>query len=140
MKKLLIAGIAALLMATSGAHATERLPEAMLGNWCWIEGGDEQNWNQQIFARVPPGGCHGGEGNPGGSLEATRRSFNKDFLLALAADFKKHGAEAIESGHADRRVVVGRMAHRGRRRTPAGRVLLGSASRRRAHSSWYSFQ
>ena len=82
----------------------------------------------------------GWSGNPGGSLEATRRSFNKDFLLALAADFKKHGAEAIESGHADRRVVVGRMAHRGRRRTPAGRVLLGSASRRRAHSSWYSFQ
>src|SRR5499426_1543844 len=37
-----------------------------------------------------------GAGNPGGSLEATRRSFNKDFLLALAADFKKHGAAAIE--------------------------------------------
>ena len=36
------------------------------------------------------------QGNPGGSLEATRRSFNKDFLLALAADFKKHGAAAIE--------------------------------------------
>jgi len=35
-------------------------------------------------------------GNPGGSLAATRRSFNKDFLLALAADFKKHGAAAIE--------------------------------------------
>jgi hypothetical protein len=34
--------------------------------------------------------------DPGGSLEATRRSFNKDFLLALAADFKKHGAAAIE--------------------------------------------
>jgi cytochrome c553 len=29
-------------------------------------------------------------------LETTRRSFNKDFLLALAADFKKHGAAAIE--------------------------------------------
>jgi hypothetical protein len=29
-------------------------------------------------------------------LEVTRRSFNKDFLLALAADFKKHGAAAIE--------------------------------------------
>jgi len=29
-------------------------------------------------------------------LEATRRSFNKEFLLALAADFKKHGAAAIE--------------------------------------------
>src|SRR6516162_6079585 len=38
----------------------------------------------------------GWSGNPGGSLEATRRSFNKDFLLALAADFKKHGAGAIE--------------------------------------------
>ena len=25
--------------------------------------------------------------NPGGSLEATRRSFNRDFLLALAAEF-----------------------------------------------------
>jgi hypothetical protein len=34
--------------------------------------------------------------HPGGSPEATRRSFNKDFLLALAADFKKHGAGAIE--------------------------------------------
>ena len=29
-------------------------------------------------------------------MEVTRRSFNKDFLLALAADFKKHGAAAIE--------------------------------------------
>ena len=38
----------------------------------------------------------GWSGNPGGSLEATRRSFNKDFLLALAADFKKHGVAAIE--------------------------------------------
>ena len=37
----------------------------------------------------------GWSGNPGGSLEATRRSFNKDFLLALAADFEKHGAAAI---------------------------------------------
>ena len=37
----------------------------------------------------------GYSGNPGGSLEATRRSFNKDFLLALAADFKQHGASAI---------------------------------------------
>ena len=37
------------------------------------------------------------EGNPGGSVEATRRSFNRDFLLALAADFKKHGAAAIRA-------------------------------------------
>jgi hypothetical protein len=38
----------------------------------------------------------GYSGHPGGSLEATRRSFNRDFLLALAADFKQHGASAIE--------------------------------------------
>jgi hypothetical protein len=37
-----------------------------------------------------------GRGEACGSPEATRRSFNKDFLLALAADFKKHGAAAIE--------------------------------------------
>src|SRR5215831_14248460 len=41
-------------------------------------------------------GRSGRIGNPGGSLEATRRSFNKDFLLALADDFKRHGAAAIE--------------------------------------------
>jgi hypothetical protein len=29
-------------------------------------------------------------------LEATRRSFNKYFPLALAADFKRHGPQAIE--------------------------------------------
>ena len=28
-------------------------------------------------------------------MEATRRSFNKDFLLALAVDFKRHGPQAI---------------------------------------------
>src|SRR5262245_45937769 len=37
----------------------------------------------------------GYSGNPGGSLEATRRSFNKYSLTALAADFKKPGAAAI---------------------------------------------
>ena len=43
-----------------------------------------------------PGGEGARNSKSGGSLEATRRSFNKDFLLALAADFKKHGAAAIE--------------------------------------------
>ena len=47
---------------------------------------------KRINGKFAPG-C---SGNPGGSLEATRRSFNKDFLLALTADFKKHGASAIE--------------------------------------------
>jgi hypothetical protein len=49
--------------------------------------------NVYVGPRVPR---VGGTFYPGGSLEATRRSFNKDFLLALAADFKKHGAAAIE--------------------------------------------
>jgi hypothetical protein len=35
---------------------------------------------KRINGRFAPGWS----GNPGGSLEATRRSFNKDFLLALA--------------------------------------------------------
>ena len=61
MRALLLTSIATLFLATGAAHAIERLPEAMLGNWCWIEGGDEQNWNQQIFARVPPEGWHGGD-------------------------------------------------------------------------------
>jgi hypothetical protein len=46
---------------------------------------------KRINGRFAPGVS----GNPGGSLEATRRSFNKDFLLALATDFKQHGASAI---------------------------------------------
>jgi hypothetical protein len=32
-----LTGIAALLMATSAAHATVALPEAMLGDWCQDE-------------------------------------------------------------------------------------------------------
>src|SRR5262245_39547790 len=46
--------------------------------------------------RTSTGNIQFAAGNPGSSLEATRRSFNRDFLLALAADFKKHGAAAIE--------------------------------------------
>jgi len=34
-------------------------------------------------------------GNPGGSLEATRRSFNKDFLLALKEHFDREGPKVI---------------------------------------------
>src|SRR5262245_33154767 len=32
------------------------------------------------------------------------------------------------------------LPQRPRRRAPAGRALIGGAARRRAHSSWYSFQ
>jgi hypothetical protein len=61
MKKLLLTGVAALFLATGAAHASVQLPDTITGTWCWIEGGDEQNWNQQIFARVPPEECHGGD-------------------------------------------------------------------------------
>src|SRR5262249_42128298 len=37
----------------------------------------------------------GYSGNPGGSLEATRRSFNKDFLLALKEHFDREGSKVI---------------------------------------------
>jgi hypothetical protein len=37
----------------------------------------------------------GFSGNPGGSPEATRRAFNKDFLVALARDFKAHGEQVL---------------------------------------------
>jgi hypothetical protein len=37
----------------------------------------------------------GYSGNPGGSLEATRRSFNKDFLLALKEHFDREGPKVI---------------------------------------------
>ena len=51
-------------------------------------------------ARPPPHAESPGHelplGNPVGSLEASRRSFNLNFRLALTADFKKHGASAIE--------------------------------------------
>jgi len=48
--------------------------------------------NGRINGRFAPGYS----GNPGGSPEAARRSFNKDFLLALAADFKKHGRPRLK--------------------------------------------
>jgi hypothetical protein len=37
----------------------------------------------------------GFSGNPGGSPEATRRAFNKDFLVALARDFQAHGEQVL---------------------------------------------
>ena len=35
-------------------------------------------------------------GNPGGSPEATRRAFNKRFLLDLAEDWQQHGQEVFK--------------------------------------------
>jgi hypothetical protein len=48
--------------------------------------------NGRIHGRFAPGfsGC------PGGSPEATRRAFNKRFLLDLAEDWQRHGREVFK--------------------------------------------
>ena len=38
----------------------------------------------------------GSQRNPGGSPEATRRAFNKRFLLDLAEDWQQHGREVLK--------------------------------------------
>src|SRR5215467_7609489 len=53
---------------------------------------DPQGVNGRISGRFAPGhsGC------PGGSPEATRRAFNKRFLLDLAEDWQQHGREVFK--------------------------------------------
>jgi hypothetical protein len=46
----------------------------------------------RINGRFAPGYS----GNPGGSPEATRRAFNKRFLLDLAEDWQQHGPEVFK--------------------------------------------
>jgi hypothetical protein len=48
--------------------------------------------NGRINGRFAPGYS----GNPGGSPEATRRAFNKRFLLDLADDWQQHGREVFK--------------------------------------------
>jgi hypothetical protein len=48
--------------------------------------------NGRINGRFAPGYS----GNPGGSPEATRRAFNKRFLLDLAEDWQQHGKEVFK--------------------------------------------
>jgi hypothetical protein len=48
--------------------------------------------NGRINGRFAPGYS----GNPGGSPEATRRAFNKRFLLDLAEDWEQHGREVFK--------------------------------------------
>src|SRR5262249_51624225 len=48
--------------------------------------------NGRINGRFAPGYS----GNPGGSPEATRRAFNKRFLLDLAEDWQEHGREVFK--------------------------------------------
>jgi hypothetical protein len=46
-------------------------------------------------SKIHPGAIPG-NGNPGGSPEATRRAFNKRFLLDLAEDWQQHGREVFK--------------------------------------------
>src|SRR6516165_1467908 len=48
--------------------------------------------NGRINGRFAPGYS----GNPGGSPEATRRAFDKRFLLDLAEDWQQHGREVFK--------------------------------------------
>jgi hypothetical protein len=54
MKKVLLTGIAALLLATGTAHA-DTLPKEMLGSWCFILGSNADNPYQLFFSRKPAG-------------------------------------------------------------------------------------
>ena len=49
-----------------------------------------------IDGRINGRFAKGFSGNPGGSPEATRRAFNKRFLLDLAADWQQHGREVFK--------------------------------------------
>src|SRR5215471_5323423 len=51
---------------------------------------------QVINGRVNGRFAPGYSGNPGGSPEATRRAFNKRFLLDLAEDWQQHGREVFK--------------------------------------------
>jgi hypothetical protein len=49
-----------------------------------------------IDGRIRGRFAKGFSGNPGGSPEATRRAFNKRFLLDLAEDWQQHGREVFK--------------------------------------------
>src|SRR5262249_54789299 len=51
---------------------------------------------QVINGRINGKFAPGYSGNPGGSPEATRRAFNKRFLLDLAEDWQQHGREVFK--------------------------------------------
>ena len=53
-----------------------------------LAGRNERNAKGQYLPGV--------SGNPGGSPEATRRAFNKRFLLDLAEDWQQHGPEVLK--------------------------------------------
>src|SRR5262249_50306576 len=70
---------------------------------CASEPGEDMNTNTEsktapklINGRINGRFAKGFSGNPGGSPEATRRAFNKRFLLDLAEDWQQHGREVFK--------------------------------------------
>jgi hypothetical protein len=67
-RALSLTGVAALSVLTASAvHAEIKdarvvLPNTITGTWCWVEGGDEKNRNQQTFIRSAPEDCHVSDG------------------------------------------------------------------------------
>jgi len=57
---------------------------------------DRDTVPQVINGRIKGRFAPGYSGNPGGSPEATRRAFNKRFLLDLAEDWQQHGREVFK--------------------------------------------
>jgi hypothetical protein len=57
---------------------------------------DEPEHNIASNGRINGRFAKGFSGNPGGSPEATRRAFNKRFLLDLAEDWQQHGREVFK--------------------------------------------
>src|SRR5262249_15113757 len=49
MKKLFLSSIAALFLATGAVHADDKLPEYMLGRWCYTPFGSTES--QEIYFR-----------------------------------------------------------------------------------------
>jgi hypothetical protein len=61
----LLAGITVLFLATGTAHAADKLPDTMFGNWCWSTQNDEADLanNNRIWVRYESKECYHGPHN-----------------------------------------------------------------------------
>jgi hypothetical protein len=104
MKTLLLTSIAALFLATGGAHARTLLPDSIVGEWCWVEG----DYNEQpIISRRTPPECEGGdnglyidqevvEGEESYTIVNVKQIGPNAFLVYLRHDDSKIGPMKLE--------------------------------------------